>query len=203
MTKPSTPAKPATKTPPAVAKKPTSAPTEAPDDDIDDDDIDGDPEDGASSGPSWKATMKLPHAQRVQVRLRNVLVRIEKQHTPMKKWPGEPPAAAVLALDTAVASINTAIKELAKLPADWRPAIARAAGSGGADKAELKTGDLVRITDKRKEEYEGVLEPEMMVGIKVLEVRGPKVIGEATAKDGTTLRCMLSRGHVCLDQQAA
>lgn len=177
----------------------TEAPKEAPKDvDIDDLDDDVDTDSGSDGGDNFN---KLPPAKRVAVRLGNEVNRLQKQFDTVSKWPEHGDSNTVntvkLNVETALVALKKACEALTSLPDDYRPRVAKA-GKAGGGKAELKAGDIIRITDKRVSEYEGVLEPEQMKGIKVVEIRGNKVI--ATTNDG--VRAMFARGHVCLDDSA-
>lgn len=198
---------PAKNTAPAAAKingTPKNTPvTAAPKDkDADlDDDLDDEVETG-EKGEGGDAFNKLPPAKRVAVRLGNEVNRLTKQFDTISKWPAhegtDAVAMASTAVGTALENLKKACEALTSLPETYRPRVAKAGKAGGASK-DLKPGDFVRITDKRKEEYVGVLEDDHMTGIKVIEVRGNKVV--AITKDG--VKAMFARGHVCLDETAA
>lgn len=200
-TKKNPPAKPATKLPPTTHAKPASAPVTKVED-LDDEDLDLD--DGADEGSNgangkganWKDTMKLPPAKRMAVRLGNLVDRVQHQLDAMKSWAGEDQEAARAIVQQAQDGLKGAAERLAQVPDDWRPR--RAAGGGGGSKVELQPDDLVRITDKRMAEYTDIVSAECARGIKVVEVRGNKVVG--LMSDG--VRAMLPRGHVTLDTEA-
>lgn len=199
-------------TPAKPANKPANNKTAAPADDLDDLDVDvdedeeGDGDDASESseangkGASWKETMKLPPAKRVAVRLSNLVDRTQHQLDAMKSWTGEEQERARGIVEQVQQGLKDAAEVLAKIPDDWRP-VRRAGGGGGTStkNVELAPGTVIRITDKRVPEYDGVLEADQMKGIKVVEVRGNKVV--AITPDGT--RAMFARGHVCLDTTAA
>lgn len=199
-----TPAKPANK---AANTKPSTDDLDDLDVDVDEDEEDNEVEtaddgDGESNGKSasWKETMKLPPAKRVAVRLGNLVDRVQHQLDAMKSWTGEQQEAARAIVEQVQQGLKDGAEALAKIPDDWRPARAKGAGGGSSSKnVELKEGTLIRITDKRVPEYDGVLESDQMKGIKVVEVRGNKVV--AITPDGT--KAMFARGHVCLDTTAA
>jgi len=132
---------------------------------------------------------RLPPAKRVMVRVRNTVERFEKRLGQIKNWPGAEAAAARDNLAAGLAAFKTAMDALASLPDDYRPSLR------GSAKVEIEAGTLVRLTDARKAEYDGVVEPDCMSGIKVLEVRGNKVV--TIMRDGT--KAMFPRGHVTVD----
>jgi len=172
---------PATKPVPA---KPTAA---APKADVDD--ITEEPE-------AKDEFSKLPPAKRVAVRLGNEVNRLTKQADAIANWPTEATGAVQRAKERvteALDALKSAASALVTLPDDYRPRVASAGKNN--TKIELLPGSLVRITDKRVGEYEGILEPDQMRGIKVIEIRGNKVV--ATTKDG--VKAMFARGHVCPD----
>lgn len=141
---------------------------------------------------------KLPPAKRIAVRLGNEVQRLQKQFDAIKNWPDVAGSDSVTKsrdnVAAGLACLKSAAEGLAGLPDDYRPRVAKSSTS--AKGRDIAPNDLVMITDKRREEYAGVLEPDQMTGIKVVELRGNKVV--ATTKDG--MRAMFARGHVCLDE---
>lgn len=181
--------KPGPAQPPAAAKaKPQDHPKPAPaaeaDNDLDDE----------TAGGDETPVHKLPPAKKMAARIGNVVNRMEVYAGNVKNWPGDDLVNVRGSLDAAISGLKSAAEILAKLPDDYKPRVAKAGKQTGG-KLELLPGSMIRITDKRMPEYEGVLEAEQMRGIKVVEVRGNKVI--ALTKDG--VKAMLARGHVCPD----
>jgi len=190
-----TPAKPAN-------GRATAAPPKPADDLDDDDDLDADTAstDGKRGGSDFS---KLPPAKRVAVRIGNEVTRLSKQAESIANWPAESTEGTKVYdakgwVASALELLKRSAEALASLPDDYKPRVAKASSKGGGSR-ELKAGDRIRITDKRMPEYEGVLEPNMMRGIEVVEIRGNKVI--ARTPDG--MKAMFARGHVCLDDQPA
>jgi hypothetical protein len=144
---------------------------------------------------------KLPLVKRVALRVSRAAEMAQNQLDKIKSWPGDTltgPGHAINDVRTALASAIDALKHestaLASLPDDFKPRTPKGQGS----KTELLPGSFVRITDKRVGEYEGVLEPAQMRGMRVTEVRGNKVF--VMFKDGDKeVRGMFARGHVCPD----
>lgn len=176
----------------ATAKLPTPVAVQ-PSDDLGDDDLDTAP----TGGKKDDSFSKLPPAKRVSVRLGNEVQRLTRQAESISNWPGDALLGIRSSLSDALTNLKLAAEGLASLPDDYKPRVAKASSKGWGSK-ELKAGDKVRITDKRVAEYEGVLEPELMRGIEVVELRGNKVI----AKTSDGMRAMFARGHVCLDEEA-
>ncbi len=199
-----------TKTPPKPANKPAAkAKPPATVEDLDnEDDLDGDEaasaeasgdEAAATNGASsWKATMRLPPAKRVAVRLGNLVDRVQHQIDAMKNWAGEEQEAVKAAVQQVQDGLKAAAERLTQIPDDWRPARSGGGGGGGGPKVEIVVGTLVRITDKRLPEYQDIVSPECARGIKVTEVRGNKVVG--LMSDG--VKAMIPRGHVTVDTEA-
>jgi hypothetical protein len=178
--------KPAPAARPTAAKTPVQAAAKETEKDIDD------LEDEGGKGDF----NKLPVAKRVAVRLGNEVNRLTKQFDLVSKWPDNGSGAVTRTkerLGEVLDGLKSACEALASLPDDYKPRVAK--GKGGGGKVDLLPGSMIRITDKRIGEYDGVLEPEQMRGIKVVEVRGNKVV--ALTNDG--VKCMLARGHVCPD----
>lgn len=203
-----TPAKPAAAKPSPA--KPASAPpvTKVEDLDDEDEDLDGDLDaddapksdgNGAGKPASWKDTMKLPPAKRVAVRLGNLVDRVQHQLDATKSWTGDVQDQVRAIILQAQDGLKAAAEQLAKVPDDWRPR--RTAGGGGGSKVELEAGTLVRITEKRLPEYQDIISGEAARGIKVLEIRGNKVVC-AVNDNGNTIKAMLPRGHVTVDVEA-
>lgn len=195
--KPAPASKPVNAAKPGAAKPTQATPpaNTAPKKDDDIDDLDDDTSDAGGEGVNFH---KLPPAKRVAVRLGNEVNRLQKQFDTVTKWPDHAGTDAVSmakeSIGKALDGLKAACSALTSLPDEYRPRVAKA-GKAGTGKAELKAGDMIRITDKRQGEYEGVLEAAQMKGIKVVEVRGNKVI--ALTNDG--VKAMFARGHVCLD----
>lgn len=185
--------------------KPVSTVEDLDDEDLENEDLeDDDDSDAPTNGANgtahtskWKETQKLPPAKRVAVRLGNLVDSLQKQLDSMKNWDGDVQTQARANVAAAQDALKSAAEALVTVSDDWRPARA-ARGTGGAAKAEVTAGSIVRITAKRLPEYADVISDECSRGIKVKEIRGNKVVG--VMSDG--MIAMLPRGHVTIDSEA-
>jgi hypothetical protein len=196
------PAQPPT-TKPAAAKPAAPPPAAEPDEDLDTDVDDSDDDDGAPAGDgetaaakkrNWMATQRLPAPKREAVLVANLVNKLSRRLDTITNWPGPEMDEVRKSMQTAIDSMKDASQGMAKLPESYK---AKVPASSGPAK-ELKPGSIIRITEKKVSDYEGILEPEQMRGIKVIELRGNKVVAQAG-----DLKVMLARGHVALDTEAA
>jgi hypothetical protein len=188
--KPAAPAKPAKL---ASVPKTTTA-TEAPDDD--DLDTDGDEDSGEGKGK------KLPMPKRLSVRINRMAERLAPYSTRLDAWPNVgdinmKELAATVA--NAMSGLRVVSVALASLPDDYAPRITKPGAGKGGTKGELAVGSKVRVTDKQKPDYAGVLADELLCGMTVIENRGNRVfvmLGEGAVG-------MFPRGHVTADADAS
>ncbi len=154
-----------------------------------------------SDKPTYADKMrKLPPAKQIAVRLGNEVTRVESVMETISRWPdadGVNMADIRSDIGMALESLRTASTNIARVPDDYKPRVPK--GATSRSKGIIDVGTLVRITDKRKEEYAGVLEPAQMIGIKVLEIRGNRLV--TITQDG--VKALFARGHVCVDTTAA
>ena len=183
---------------PTPAKSPAlkSVKARATSDDLDDDDLDDDAPKGKKENSDARLR-KLPFAKRINVKLSNLTARLERLSDKVEGWQdgdGAPMEAMRRRMAQVLVDLEQLTNEFGAVPASYIPRAPRVKGTSSV-KADLVAGSLIRITDKRAPEYDGILEPAQLRGIKVIEVRGNKVI--ALTSDG--IKAMFARGHVCLD----
>lgn len=197
---------------PAPRPTPVKAAPAAQEADLDEDDLDdeeGGDDDGGEEdegGPAvngngkpisagrrkWMATQKLAPSKREAVLMGNLVNKLLRREDIIKDWNVPGGVAAKAAMGEAVELLKSAAQALAGIDPAWRPTAAR---SSGSNSAPLEAGAIVKITDKRRGEYAGVIPDDAMVGIKVKELRGNRVV--VIMNDG--VQAMFPRGHVCLD----
>lgn len=174
--------KPADAAPAAPATAPTPAPVSAP---------------SAAAQPpvlstneQYKAHLRsLTLPKRRAVLLGNLVERIGRQRTDMASWSGAEMDEVRRMLDGASSTLRDAAGLLNSLPPEYRT---RAGARRQTPVVEVKPGDIVSILDKRRSEYDGVLEPHQLTGIKVVEPRGNKVVVVLPGD----VRAMLPLGHI-------
>jgi hypothetical protein len=199
----------ATKKNPAPAQPPTkpaakAAPAPDPVDDLEDevDDAEGDLEDEDDGEPNgaksrnWLKTQRLPAPKREAVLIANIVNKTARRAGVIEDWPGDELVGIRKQLSAAIDSMKAAADALAKLPDSYKARVPHARKSGGA---ELAPGSLLRITEKQLETYKGILEDDQLSGIKLLEVRGNKVVLMLPGDGG---KIIIPRGHVTLDADA-
>jgi hypothetical protein len=194
---------------PAPRPTPVKAAASAPQPELDEDDLgdegeDEDEDDDEDSGGAavngkpisngrrkWMATQKLAPSKREAVLMGNLVNKLLRREDIVKDWnvPGGQVAKAEIA--EALDHLKAAAQALAGIDPAWRPVTARTSSST----APLEAGAIVKITDKRRNEYAGVIPDDAMVGIKVKELRGNRVV--VIMNDG--VQAMFPRGHVCID----
>src|SRR5580765_3924616 len=185
--KPAAPAKPAK---PALVAGPKAAPAPK-DDDLDTDDLDGD--EGGDEGGKGKLGMP----KKLSVRIGRIAERLAPYATRLDAWPdsGDGKMKELAShVANAMSGLRVVSVALGALPDDYAPRITKGGGKGGV-KGELAVGSKVRVTDKQKADYEGVMPDEHLVGMTVVETRGNKVFVKLA--DGTM--GFFPRGHVQLD----
>lgn len=167
-------------------------------DEADDDEEDGGPSVNGNGKPisngrrKWMATQKLAPSKREAVLMGNLVNKLMRREDIIKDWSVPGGIAAKASISEALDHLKAAAQALAGIDPAWRPVTARTSSSNAAP---LEAGAVVKITDKRRNEYAGVIPDEAMVGIKVKELRGNRVV--VVMNDG--VQAMFPRGHVCLD----
>jgi len=195
--------------PTAAKAAPAAAPQELDEDDIDDegDDDEGDDDeaeegavaaDGTGKKPisngrrKWMATQKLAPSKREAVLMGNLVNKLARREDIIKDWTVAGSEVARASVTEALELLKAAAQALAGIDSNWRPTTVRGSGSNATP---LEAGAIVKITDKRRGEYAGVIPDDAMRGIKVKELRGNRVV--VIMNDG--VQAMFPRGHVCLD----
>lgn len=158
----------------------------------------GDGARGESTNEKYKKLLRsLPQAKRRGVLIGNLYDRVGRQGIEIASWEGAELQDVRDKLASAQRLLGEARTVLDALPEGYRPHSTRVAGSGGR---EVKDGDVVRITDKRRGEYEEILSADQMTGMQVKSIRGNRVVVMMKAEDGgDPIQAMFPRGHVCHD----
>jgi multidrug efflux pump subunit AcrB len=143
----------------------------------------------AESKPAAKKAAKdakLPLARRVQTKLMKQAKRWERTSKALGAWTPEVATAA----NEVGELLGSLIVLVANLPNDFAPA---KKGGGGSTSKDVPVGATVRVTDKAKAKYTGILEESEYTDLKVLLIAQGKVRVK-TASTGTII--MLPRAHV-------
>lgn len=136
----------------------------------------------------------LPATKKMATRLNLNVERLRAVHVRVDKWKKQhdiDKAAALVA--SSMKKLEEASKILSAVPDDFRPW-----KIGTPQVKAFAVGDVVRITDKRKQEYDGMIEEDEMKDLKVLEERGKSVLVE-TSIDG--MKMLIRRAHL-MSQEA-
>jgi len=103
-------------------------------------------------------------------------------------------AAIKVALSNAVQALDSAAVKLTGLPDDFTGGKAKAAGGGA-----VVVGSVVSIREKRKAEYEGLLEDAELASLTVLTVKGAKLV----LKTASGNKIFMPKAHVQVAKAAA
>jgi len=155
----------------------------------------------STSSTTPKATSKAARPKlTVQARIAQRIERDMKSYGKLAKVLGrfdhEAAARARDCIGQLVNGMADAATSALEIPADAKPT--RTTGGGTNAKPGVTVGALVTIRDKRKGEYDGLLTPEELAGLRVTAMRGKKLVCEV---NGTKL--FIPRGHVVVATAAA
>lgn len=93
---------------------------------------------------------------------------------------------------TAVAHLKEAVEEMAELPDAFTPK----GSSGGGTRYEFTVGQIVQMSESKREQYAGYVPEESMGELQIVGAGNKRVVVEATTKGGAKIRLFLPAGHV-------